>query len=148
MVGGGEAGLMGMEEIQMLAAFAKQQMTKSHSVRLSDLDPSQWGCIRKNAGARHEVQSSSCDYDGPEGTCGSIAASFPEVVLCVPGSFSNPTLGRSVASSCSHQHHFNGVRHQRRLKQVNICLILAVISKQSSVTRSIVCVMLGDSRTC
>ncbi|KAL0043522.1 hypothetical protein WJX79_007370 [Trebouxia sp. C0005] len=27
-------------------------MKKSHSVRLSDLDPSQWGCIRKNAGLR------------------------------------------------------------------------------------------------
>ncbi|KAL3146309.1 hypothetical protein ABBQ32_003006 [Trebouxia sp. C0010 RCD-2024] len=50
--GGGDADLLGMEEIRMLAAFAKQHMTKSHSVRLSDLDPSQWGCIRKNAGLR------------------------------------------------------------------------------------------------
>ncbi|KAL3148966.1 hypothetical protein ABBQ32_001823 [Trebouxia sp. C0010 RCD-2024] len=48
----GEAALLGMEEIRMLAAFAKQHMKKSHSVRLSELDPSQWGCIRKNAGLR------------------------------------------------------------------------------------------------
>ena len=57
----GEAALLGMEEIRMLAAFAKQHMKKSHSVRLSDLDPSQWGCIRKNAGACHEMQSTSYD---------------------------------------------------------------------------------------
>ncbi len=65
VAGGGEAALLGMEEIQMLAAFAKQHMNKSHSVRLSDLDPSQWGCIRKNAGACCEMQSTSCDYHGP-----------------------------------------------------------------------------------
>ena len=53
---GEAAALLGMEEIQMLAAFAKQHMKKSHSVRLSDLDPSQWGCIRKNAGASREMQ--------------------------------------------------------------------------------------------
>ncbi|KAL0040610.1 hypothetical protein WJX77_012388 [Trebouxia sp. C0004] len=48
--GSEEAGLLDMEEIWMLAAFAKQQMTTSHSVRLSKLDPSLWGHIRKNAG--------------------------------------------------------------------------------------------------
>ena len=57
----GEAALLGMEEIRMLAAFAKQHMKKSHSVRLSDLDPSQWGCIRKNAGACREMQSTCYD---------------------------------------------------------------------------------------
>ncbi|DBA87267.1 TPA: hypothetical protein ACH3X1_004329 [Trebouxia sp. C0004] len=41
--GGGEAALLGMEEFRMLAAFAKQHMKKAHSVRLPDLDPSQWG---------------------------------------------------------------------------------------------------------
>ena len=59
--GVGEAALLGIEEIRMLAAFAKQHMKKSHSVRLSDLDPSQWGCIRKNAGACREMQSTSYD---------------------------------------------------------------------------------------
>jgi hypothetical protein len=39
-----------MDEIQMLAAFANDHMKKSHSVRLSDLDASQWDHIRKNAG--------------------------------------------------------------------------------------------------
>jgi len=39
-----------MDEIQMLAAFANDHMKKSHSVCLSDLDASQWGHIRKNAG--------------------------------------------------------------------------------------------------
>ena len=57
----GEAALLGMEKIRMLAAFAKQHMKKPHSVRLSDLDPSQWGCIRKNAGACREMQSTSYD---------------------------------------------------------------------------------------
>lgn len=59
--GVGEAALLGMEEIRLLAAFAKQHMKKSHSVRLSDLDPSQWGCIRKTAGACREMQSTSYD---------------------------------------------------------------------------------------
>ncbi|KAL0019266.1 hypothetical protein WJX77_007151 [Trebouxia sp. C0004] len=45
-----DSGPLGMEEIQMLAAFAKDHMKKSHSVRLSDLDASQWGHIRNNAG--------------------------------------------------------------------------------------------------
>ncbi|DBA89169.1 TPA: hypothetical protein ACH3X1_016327 [Trebouxia sp. C0004] len=53
--GAGEADLLGIDEIRTLAAFAKQNMTKSHSVRLSDLDPSQWGCIRKNAGMQAEL---------------------------------------------------------------------------------------------
>jgi len=57
LTGGGEAGTLGMEEIQMLAAFAKDHMNKSHSVRLSDLESSQWGQIRKNAGANCEMQS-------------------------------------------------------------------------------------------
>ena len=51
VAGGGEADFLGMEEIQALAAFAKQHMMTCHSVRLSDLDSSNWGCIRKNAGA-------------------------------------------------------------------------------------------------
>ncbi len=59
--GVGEIALLGMEEIRMLAAFAKQHMKKSHSVRLSDLDSYQWGCIRKNAGACREMQSTSYD---------------------------------------------------------------------------------------
>ena len=61
VLGIGEAALLGMEEIQNLAAFAKQHMETSHSVRLSDLDPSQWGCIRKNAGACRETQCTSYD---------------------------------------------------------------------------------------
>ena len=61
VVGVGEAALLGMEEIRMLAAFAKQHMKKCHSVRLSEFDPSQWGCIRKNAGACREMQSTSYD---------------------------------------------------------------------------------------
>ena len=68
VAGRGEAALLGMEEIRMLAAFAKQHMNKSHSVRLSDLDPSQWGCIRKNAGACCEMQRTVCDYHGPART--------------------------------------------------------------------------------
>ena len=55
---------MGMAEIQMLAAFAKQHMNKSHSVCLSALDPSQWGHIRKMAGVCPEVQRTACAY-GP-----------------------------------------------------------------------------------
>lgn len=65
VAGAGEPDLLGMEEIWVLAAFAKQHMTKSHSVRLSDLDPSQWGCIRKNAGACRDEQSTCCDNDRP-----------------------------------------------------------------------------------
>ena len=51
VAGGAEADLLGMGEIRALAAFTKQHMTKSHSIRLSDLDFSKRSCIRKNAGA-------------------------------------------------------------------------------------------------
>ena len=37
--------------MKLLAAVANNHMKKSHSVCLSDLDASQWGHIRKNAGA-------------------------------------------------------------------------------------------------
>ena len=43
-------GPLGKDESQMLAAFAKDHMNKAHSAHLSDLDTSQWGHIRKNAG--------------------------------------------------------------------------------------------------
>ena len=51
VAGVAEADSLDMAEIQALAAYAKQHINKSHSVCLSDLDTSQWGCIRKNAGA-------------------------------------------------------------------------------------------------
>ena len=48
----GNSDACGFKEIQMLAAFAKDQMKKTHSVRLSDMEPSQWDYIRKNAGIK------------------------------------------------------------------------------------------------
>ena len=61
---GGDADLLGMEEIRALAASAKQHMTRSYSVHLFELNPSQWGCIRKNAGACHEVPVTIIDLQG------------------------------------------------------------------------------------
>lgn len=50
--GGAEVGHMGLDETKMLAAVAKDQMKKAHSVRLSNLEPSQWDHIRMTAGLR------------------------------------------------------------------------------------------------
>ncbi len=47
-----DAGKLGMDEIQVLAAFAKNHMKKCQSVRVSELDASQWGHIRKKAGTK------------------------------------------------------------------------------------------------
>ncbi|DBA77360.1 TPA: hypothetical protein ACH3X2_000877 [Trebouxia sp. C0005] len=44
------AAVVGMEELQTLAAFAKDQMKKSKSVRLSAVGASEWGHIQKNTG--------------------------------------------------------------------------------------------------
>ena len=49
---GAAAGHVGLEELQTLAAFAKDQMRKTRSVHLSDMEPSQWGHIQKNAGTQ------------------------------------------------------------------------------------------------
>ena len=46
-----------MEELQTLAAFAKDQMKKSKSVRLSKVGASEWGHIQKNAGADQKLHS-------------------------------------------------------------------------------------------
>ena len=107
VAGGGEADLLGMGEIRALAAFAKQHMKKSHSVRLSDLDTSKWGCIKKNAGACRALPVTMVDFSRTQmykprlKSKRSIALSCIGVVLCVQGSVSNPTMGRSVALSCS-----------------------------------------------
>ena len=76
----------------------------------------------------------------------SIALPCFGVLLCVQGSVSNPTMQMSLASSCTYL--FNGARHQRRLKHVIICLILAVISSKYFMIRSIACIMPGDTRHC
>ena len=62
VVGGGEADLLGMGEIQALAPLAKQHMKKSRSVRLSDLDTSKWGCIKNNAGACRALPVTMVDF--------------------------------------------------------------------------------------
>ena len=51
------AAVVGMEELQTLAAFAKDQMKKSKSVRLSDVGASEWGHIQKNTGADQKLHS-------------------------------------------------------------------------------------------
>ena len=39
-----------MEELQPLLAFVKDQMLKSASIRLSDMDTSAWGAVQRTAG--------------------------------------------------------------------------------------------------
>lgn len=51
------AAVVGMEELQTLAAFAKDQMKKSKSVRLSAVGASEWGHIQKNTGVDQRLHS-------------------------------------------------------------------------------------------
>ena len=55
------AAVGGMEELQTLAAFAKDQMKKSKSVCLSDMGASEWGHIQKNTGADKSLQKCLID---------------------------------------------------------------------------------------
>lgn len=58
--GGGIVGAMGLEDLQELAAFARQHLKKSRSVRLSSLNPSKWGDITRNAGTNRDMPSVAC----------------------------------------------------------------------------------------
>lgn len=62
--GGGVVDAMGLEDLQELAAFARQHLKKSRSVRLSSLNPSKWGDITRNAGII--IQHRRVDVSGLE----------------------------------------------------------------------------------